>query len=117
MSNQYFSEQEMKCHHCGWFLEDPEFLDRLTQARVDAGIPFKINSWCRCKGYDKEIRGEGNHPTGRAVDIAYGNPHERAVIVFALIKAGFQRIGIDFKKYFIHADMVIDRASPAIWSY
>jgi len=117
MGNSYFKQSEMACRHCGWYVEDEEFLEKITQARILAGIPFRVNSWCRCAYYDKQVKGEGNHTTGRAVDIAYNNPIERATIVFALIRAGFERIGIDFKRNFIHADMVEDKPSPAIWSY
>ncbi len=118
MSNEYFSNDEMSCNcGCGLIIEDHEFLAQLTKARIEANIPFHITSWYRCKKHDEEIHGEGNHPTGRAVDISYGNPLDRAIIVYALIGAGFRRIGIDFKNYFIHADMVENRPSPAIWSY
>lgn len=118
MSNKWFSEQEMKCRHCGWYIEDELFLGMLTQARENAGIPFHITSWCRCPFHDKEVRGEGNHTTGKAVDIKYKNPQERAVIVFALVRAGFKRIGIDFKRGFIHADNNLeDKPYPALWSY
>lgn len=118
MGNKYFSETEMKCPHCGWYIEDPEFLEILTLARIYAGIPFHINSWCRCKVHDKEIHGEGNHPTGKAVDIGYKTPQERARIVFALVRAGFKRIGIDFKRGFIHGDNNLeDKPYPALWTY
>jgi zinc D-Ala-D-Ala carboxypeptidase len=118
MGNEYFSESEMKCPCCGWFVEDPEFLGMLTIARVHAGIPFPINSWCRCTKHDKEIKGEGNHTTGKAVDIRYSAPSERARIVFALVHAGFQRIGVDFKRGFIHADNNLqERPYPALWTY
>jgi len=118
MGNQYFSEVEMKCPHCGWFIEDPEFLEMLTLARIDAEIPFRINSWCRCRVYDKQIKGENNHTTGKAVDIFYANPKERAIIVFALIRAGFKRVGVDFKRNFIHADNNLeDKPYPALWTY
>jgi hypothetical protein len=117
MGNSYFRESEMSCRHCGWYVEHEDFLERLTQARVLADIPFRINSWCRCPYHDKQVKGESNHTTGRAVDIAYNTPQERATIVFALIRSGFERVGIDYKRNFIHADMVEDRPSPAIWSY
>lgn len=118
MTNQYFSENEMKCKHCGWFVEDPAFLMMLTSARIDADTPFHITSWCRCEYYDKQLKGEGNHTTGRAVDISYSLPSERARIVFALVRAGFHRIGIDYKRNFIHVDDNLnDRPWPAIWTY
>lgn len=118
MGNEWFKESEMKCPCCGWFVEDEDFLEILTTARVDAQIPFHINSWCRCQKHDKEIHGEGNHTTGKAVDITYDSPRTRAIIVFALIKAGFLRIGVDFKRNFIHADdNLVDRPYPALWTY
>lgn len=118
MSNKYFSEQEMKCRHCGWYIEDPEFLEMLTTARIDADVAFHITSWCRCKTYDKEMHGENNHPTGKAVDISYDTPQNRAQIVFALVRAGFKRVGIDFKRNFIHADNNLeDKPFPALWTY
>ncbi len=118
MSNKYFYESEMKCPCCGWFVEDPDFLEMLTLARIDAGIEFIINSWCRCPKHDKEVKGEGNHTTGKAVDIECKIPRDRAKIVFALVRAGFKRIGIDFKRNFIHADNnLMNKPFPALWTY
>ena len=118
MGNQYFSEYEMRCKHCGWYIEEPKFLEMLTQARIEADIPFYITSWCRCKPHDEQLKGSNNHTTGKAVDIAYNTAQARAKIVFALVKAGFKRIGVDFGHNFIHVDDNLeDKPYPALWTY
>ncbi len=113
----YFQDSEICCSHCGKLIKDQPFISMLTAARIRSGFPYVISSWYRCPGYDKEIGGEGNHPTGKAVDILYHTPKQRAQIVFDLVWAGFRRIGISFKDGFIHADIVPDRPTPALWIY
>lgn len=83
----------------------PKFMEMLETARGIAGIPFIITSGYRTKAHNKSIGSKStNHTTGRAADIAATNSRDRFLIISALLQAGFNRIGIDIKRKFIHVD-------------
>ena len=95
---------------------DGEFLAKLDNARAIANIRFKITSGYRTKEHNAEVGGVSNssHLIGVAADIAVGGGHDRYVILSALIKAGFRRIGV--AKTFIHCDT--DHSKPdSVWTY
>ena len=115
MLSKYFSIKECSCHCCGQSQMSPVFMLRLDKAREDSGIPWGIVSAYRCEQHDKEVNGEGNHPTGEAADIASNNSTTRFKVITSLIKMGFRRIGIG--KTFIHVDSVVDRPQGVIWLY
>lgn len=104
----YFEDYEIQCQcGCGQNLTPPDFLDRINKAREIAGIPFKVNSWNRCHNHNNSTLGSAKnspHLRGIAVDIVTPNDTYRFVIVDALLKAGFNRILIYPKRYFIHVD-------------
>ena len=79
-------------------------MDMLNYARKVANIPFIINSGYRCEAHNKEVDGVENsaHTRGLAVDIKTTNSTKRFIIVSALLRAGFKRIGVG--KTFIHCD-------------
>ena len=83
---------------------DSSFLQMLNDARSIAGIPFKITSGYRSVAHNKKIGGVQNssHLIGKACDISIKSGQERYIILNALIKAGFRRLGV--AKSFIHAD-------------
>ena len=83
---------------------EEEFIDQLQEARMWAGIPFKINSGFRCEKHNREIGGEENsaHLRGYAADISATTSRQREKLLEALFKADFNRIGI--AETFIHAD-------------
>jgi zinc D-Ala-D-Ala carboxypeptidase len=102
----------------------PEFLQKLDNARAIAGIPFKINSGFRTLAHNKSLIARGlkavqnsPHLAGYAADIAIPNgaSKERFIIVNALLKAGFTRIGID--KTFVHCDCDPTKDKEVIWLY
>ncbi len=62
------------------------FLEKLDRARSRAGREFRITSDYR--------RGAGSHSEGVAVDISVKDSRERFEIVRALIREGFERIGV-----------------------
>ena len=125
---RYFTLSEFDCPS---LLEsginmDRAFLDKLEEAREYAGIPFKITSGYRTKEHNEELRKKGykasansSHLIGKAADIAVGSGAERYIILNALIKSGFKRIGI--AKTFIHADTdSIDQGGTkpnSVWTY
>ena len=95
---------------------DDNFLELLNNAREIAGIPFKITSGYRTENHNKKVGGVSNssHLNGFAADIAIGSGQERYIVLNALIKAGFKRLGI--AKTFIHCDTDISK-SNSVWTY
>jgi uncharacterized protein YcbK (DUF882 family) len=115
---KYFTLNEFDCpsHQGSGVNMDGDFIAKLEQAREIAGIPFKINSGYRTKERNEQVGGVSNssHLIGVAADIAVGSGHDRYVILSALIKAGFRRIGV--AKTFIHCDT--DDSKPnSVWTY
>lgn len=100
----------------GKYMQDP-FLQMLDDARGIAGVPFKINSGFRSKSHNEYIGGKkfSSHLYGYAADIHCTGSRERFIIVDALVKAGFRRIGI--AKTFIHVDNDPDKDDRVIWMY
>ena len=113
---KYFKIDEFKCK-CGCGLNNisEKLLEKLDNAREEAGIPFIINSACRCQKHNTREGGStsSRHLTGMAVDIRANTSVNRYKIVQSLIKNGF--VGIGIAKTFIHAD--IDRIEPLIFLY
>ncbi len=116
MSN-YFKASEFACKCCGENKMQQSTIDRLIKAREIAGIPFIINSGYRCEKRNAEVGGksEGAHTTGHAIDIKIVDSRPRFIILDALIKAGFTRLGI--AKTFIHADDDLTKDQQVIWEY
>lgn len=112
----YFAESEFRrcIPSCDKSQMDSSFLTRLNKARRIAGLPFILNSAYRSPDYDMQKGRTGNsyHCKGRAVDIKCLDSSSRAVIVSALLSAGFRGIGI--ANTFIHVD---DRQVKCMWLY
>lgn len=102
---------------------DSNFLTMLDDARGIAGIPFTITSGFRTPAWNQRVGGvsPGNntkgssHMYGYAADIAAPTSRQKYVIVDALIRAGFNRIGIG--ESFIHCDNDPDKDPDVIWTY
>ena len=116
---RYFSLSEFVCPCCGRQEMKEDFLKLLDYARDVAGVPFKITSGFRCPRHNAHVGGKPNsaHLGGWAADIAAEDSETRARIVVGLIKAGFRRIGIDFKRGFIHVDCDPEKPKPRLWGY
>jgi len=116
---KYFSLREFACPCCGRAEMQEEFKQKIDLARELAGVPFVITSGFRCKKHNREVGGKPNsaHLGGWAADIRARTSRRRAKIVEALIKVGFRRIGIDFKRGFIHVDCDPTKPSPRLWGY
>lgn len=100
----------------GKFMQ-PSFLAKLEEARAFAKVPFVINSGFRTKAHNKAVGGVENssHTKGWAVDIRATTSAERFVILSALMRIGFNRIGI--ANSFIHVDMDPNKPANVIWKY
>jgi zinc D-Ala-D-Ala carboxypeptidase len=99
-----------------------EFLVMLDNARDIAGIPFKITSGYRIKADIDRLLEQGykvsttsSHLKGWAADIGTPSSVHRYRILDALLKAGFNRIGI--ADTFIHVDCDPDKPVNVIWTY
>ena len=123
MNLNYFSLSEFDCPslpNSGKNM-DIQFLSKLEEAREIAGIPFKITSGYRTKEYNEDLLKRGykasknsSHLIGVAADIAVGSGNERYIILNALIRAGFKRIGV--AKTFIHCDTDPNK-NNSVWTY
>ena len=101
----YFKQKEFDCKCCGLNNISNDLVDKLNVARYFAGIPFIINSGTRCKLHNKDVGGKtkSSHLAGLAADIRIRDNTEKLLIVKALLKAGFTRLGI--KNNYIHCDI------------
>lgn len=111
-------ELDCKCG-CGFNNATDDFLHRLCLAREVAGVPFNVNSGCRCERHNKRVGGSltSAHLVGLAADIEAGDSHTRYRIVVGLLAAGFTRIGIG--RNFVHVDAAECEIKPAevMWDY
>lgn len=94
-----------------------EFLVKLDAARFLAEIPFRINSGFRTAEHNRQVGGSSRsaHMKGRAADISCLSSQGRKIMLEALLKAGFNRIGIN--KTFIHVDDDPELPQNVIWVY
>jgi zinc D-Ala-D-Ala carboxypeptidase len=95
----------------------PSFMRKLKKARDYAGVPFGINSGHRTPKNNKKVGGkkDSSHLDGWAGDISCTSSRQRAKIIPALIRAGFNRIGIG--KTFIHVDNDPKKPKDVFWMY
>lgn len=108
------SDFTCKCG-CGLNNMDKTTLQMLDDAREIAGIPFVVNCGTRCPKHNKDEGGEDNssHLRGLAVDISAITSTQKFLILSALLKVGFKRIG--FYKTFIHCDNDSTLPQKVIW--
>jgi zinc D-Ala-D-Ala carboxypeptidase len=114
----YFKKEEFACKcGCGMDTVADDLVDRLNEAREIAGVPFRVNSGCRCKSHNRSVGGSksSGHLAGEAVDIATSSSKKKYAVLKGLIQAGFERIGIG--KNFIHVDVTASKTKPTIWTY
>lgn len=115
--NNFFTDDELRCKCCGKINMKSDFLEQLNSARAIANVPFIISSGYRCEKHNTEVGSTSkNHVSGRAVDILCQADNMRIIILRALIKADFVRIGIG--RNYIHVDnMNREKKKSAIWLY
>jgi zinc D-Ala-D-Ala carboxypeptidase len=106
--SKYFKKIEYKMN--------ADFLAKLDEAREFAGIPFIINSAYRSPEHPLSvINPTSSHIKGLAVDISAKDSRQRFLILDALMRVGFSRIGI--AGTFIHVDLDLDKSQNVIWTY
>tara|TARA_R100000781_G_scaffold98818_1_gene62399 strand:+ start:223 stop:588 length:366 start_codon:yes stop_codon:yes gene_type:complete len=120
---KYFTEDELKCSHCGESGMDATFMKRIEALREELGFPFPVNSGYRCPEHPIEARknSPGAHATGHAIDIGVRGAQAHTLL-YAALEAGFTGIGVNQKggSRFIHLDDIensTDRPRPTVWSY
>lgn len=117
-----FTYDELMCPCCGEMSIDATAIGMLQKAREMSSVKFKINSACRCNEHNKAVGGkqDSSHiiASGKdsyAFDIEALNSRTKFIIICSLLKAGFNRIGID--KEFIHVDNDPNKDKDVIWVY
>lgn len=93
------------------------FIKLLDKARSIANVPFKINSGYRSRAHNTRVgsRETSSHRTGLAADIHCPDNRTRFLMIEALRKVGFKRIGIG--RTFIHVDLDKTKSQNVIWHY
>jgi len=118
----YFSQDELKCKHCGVYKFDDGFLGLLNAIRSDCGFALPVTSGYRCPEHPIEAKksGPGAHTTGMAVDIAVAGEYAHELVRVAMWHE-IPRVGINQKgprsERFIHLDIAGGFPSPSLWSY
>ena len=102
---KYFSEAEVAKYKLV-----PELWELLDKAREIAGVPFVITSGRRTDSNNEDVGGaeKSAHLTGEGCDLSVKNSTTRFKIVNALLKTGFNRIGI----YDTHIHCDISKTNP-----
>ena len=117
----HFQEKEFACKCCGKGGIQEALSEKIEAARILAGMPFIINSGYRCTKNQNDLIARGiseptsSHPKGLAVDIKAEHSQQRWLIIDALLRAGFRRIGI--AKTFVHVDIDDSKDLNLIWLY
>ena len=119
---KYFKLREFVCNCCGKSKIKRTFVKVLDAARAyskdedGSDIPFIITSGFRCENHPESKKNpHSSHIKGLAADILVKNSRERAVILAALMNAGFSRFGIGHN--FLHVDLDEDKKQGVIWKY
>ena len=101
---------------------DATFLSMIDEARAIANIPFKITSGYRTEEYNNKLiklgykaSKDSSHLKGLAADVQCTDSRSRYIMLNALNKVGFCRIGIS--DTFIHCDISTDKSQQVIWVY
>ena len=113
-----FTKAELACRCCGLLNINLLFLDKIQQDRTVAGIPFSINSGCRCEKHNTKEGGKlkSKHLTSvkkqcEGLDISCISDRDRFIILISL-SANIHHIGI--ANSFVHAD---NSKKTAVWLY
>lgn len=115
---EYFRYEDFACKCCGMNGMDPSLIHKLEQARELAGVPFKVVSGYRCREFNREKGGRSrySHLYGLAADIEAVDNHSIYLIVSALLRIGFPRIGIFPRDNFVHVDIDKAKEQGIMWT-
>lgn len=119
-TSTHFSAAELKCKDgCGLNNVKIELLSKLEQLRVIIRHPIILTSASRCPARELAVSGKsgGAHTTGDAVDIKCTSDLDRFNLIRILLELGFCRIGVSFKRGFIHADISDSLPQAVFWGY
>ena len=113
---KHFKKNEFACR-CGCGLNDIhiDLVKKLDEAREIACVPFYLHSACRCVNHNRLVGGSltSSHLEGLAVDIDIPDSATRYKILVALLRVGFNRMGV--YRDFIHADIDLDKTTNVVW--
>lgn len=117
---KHFRPFEFECvcrHDCGkgFAQMNEEFIEKLEFARLLSDVPYKLSSAFRCERHNHDIGGveDSAHTKGHGADIRADTPRMRYKVLYGLIKAGFNRIGI--YDTFIHVDDDPSKPAEVVW--
>ncbi len=112
-----FKVREFICRCCGkeGIKDDLVFHLQMAHDLLPAHSVMIIASGYRCEKHNRESGGiEGSaHIQGLAADIKCRDSSQRFLLINALIKVGFKRIGI--YDGFVHADLDAHKPQKVIW--
>ncbi len=122
-----FSRHEIVCKckkDCGAEEVTDGHLSMMQTTRNIYGSPLGVSSAARCKAHNKAVGGKDNSEhiatkdsPAEATDHPYENTLDLHNLVTAAHKAGFIRVGIDFKNKFVHLGSSIHHPKPRLWGY
>ena len=117
---KYFKDYEVACKcGCGQQIENYELCRMIDDARLLANVPFEVTSWNRCHTHNKDIGSTptSGHVKGEAIDITFTDIHNLGIKMKHLYAVGFNRIGINYEKKFIHVDVSLNKQSDVLFNY
>ena len=98
---EHFQSDEIECRcGCGRSIVRGGSILMLENARINAGIPFHVNSGYRCPKHPDYT--ETSSHMGYAYDLETKTGAQRLAVVYGCLLAGFRRIGIG--EDFVHVD-------------
>jgi len=111
----YVNREEFACPCCqeNWVSE--ELVEKFNRGRKRSGIPWAINSGCRCTQHNEAVGGRKSsaHTFGLAGDVEAKTSRQKFKIVEAMIHEGITRIGI--YSNFVHGDIDKSKPQEVIW--
>ncbi len=94
----------------------PDLCYKLVRARELFGAPIIITSGFRDPSSNQTAGGvkDSAHETGKAIDIRCADIDMQKRLIWALVIAGFRRIGA-YDRH-VHADVDDSKPTPSFWS-
>jgi len=112
-----FKRRELLCFCCQkeGIKDDLVFHLQMAHDLLPAHSVMIITSGYRCEAHNKEVGGveDSAHMKGLAADIKCEDSSYRFLLIAALMKAGFKRIGIYHN--FIHCDLDETKDQKVMW--